>query len=136
MREHAEFERATPPRADLGERLPRILFGDTPRLVAFVAEDQDRLIGYATCSTEISTWQGSEFLHLDCLYLREGTRGAGTGRKLMDAVIAEAHDRGLTELRWQTPDWNVDAARFYDRLGATSARKVRYSLSLDAALEA
>ena len=136
IRDHAEFERAAPPPADLAGRLPRILFGDAPRLVAFVAGQTGALVGYATCSAEISTWEGTEFLHLDCLYLREGARGSGTGRLLIDAVIAEARDRGLTELRWQTPLWNVEAARFYDRLGATSAEKRRYTLALYAGMEA
>ena len=136
MREHAAYERAAAPPQDLGDRLPRLLFGDSPRLAAFVAEQHGTLLGYATCSTEVSTWEAREFLHLDCLFLREGTRGAGLGRLLVEAVIAEARDRGLTELRWQTPEWNVGAARFYDRLGATSSAKLRYSLALRSGLEA
>ena len=130
MREHAAFELAAPPSEDLGDRLPSVLFGDSPRLVAFVAEQAGTLLGYATCSAEVSTWEAREFLHLDCLYLRDSERGSGIGRLLVEAVIAEARDRGLTELRWQTPEWNVDAARFYDRLGGTSALKRRYALSL------
>lgn len=130
MRDHAEYERAAPPPADLAERLPRVLFGETSRVVAFVAEQSGRLLGYATCSTEISTWEAAEFLHLDCLYLSGDSRGAGTGRLLVDAVIDEARDRGLGELRWQTPEWNVDAQRFYNRLGATSVTKRSYSLAL------
>jgi ribosomal protein S18 acetylase RimI-like enzyme len=127
--EHAAYERATPPAPGLEERLRHLLFEvDHPRLHCFVAEGtDDRINGYATCAPEMSTWTGTEYLHLDCLFLREGTRGLGLGRLLLDAVRKQAVSRGLAEVQWQTPAWNVDAIRFYDRTGARSADKRRYT---------
>jgi hypothetical protein len=34
-------------------------------------------------------------------------------------------------MQWQTPEWNVDAARFYRRLGAAETIKRRYVLQLE-----
>ncbi|WP_324609629.1 hypothetical protein [Streptomyces sp. WM6386] len=67
------------------------------------------VVGYATCSAEVSTWDGSEYLHMDCLFLRHGHRGLG-------------------QVQWQTPAWNEGAIRFYGRIGATSKDKRRFFL--------
>ncbi|WP_210583889.1 GNAT family N-acetyltransferase [Streptomyces sp. GESEQ-35] len=127
---HAVYERAAPPAPDLAERLAVLLF-DTPapRLRCLVAELPDgELAGYASCAPEVSTWEGSEYLHMDCLFLTPGHRGLGIGPLLMDAVVDEARRLGIAEVQWQTPAWNEGAARFYDRLGARAKEKLRYSL--------
>ncbi|MFF4030967.1 GNAT family N-acetyltransferase [Streptomyces sviceus] len=128
--QHAEYERAAPPPDDLPARLALLLFDTAaPRLRCLVAELPDgRLVGYATCAPELSTWEGREYLHMDCLFLLPGHRGLGLGVLLMDAVLAEARALGLGEVQWQTPTWNDGAIRFYDRLGARAGQKVRYSL--------
>ncbi|MEL4318628.1 GNAT family N-acetyltransferase [Leifsonia sp. YIM 134122] len=128
IREHAEYERAAPPPSDLVDGLSRLLFGPVPRLHAFVGTEGDDMVGYATASLEASTWQGAEFLHMDCLFLRPGARGAGLGGRLVDALRDLAGELGVGEMRWQTPDWNEGAIRFYDRTGATRSTKQRYTL--------
>ncbi|MFF5974353.1 GNAT family N-acetyltransferase [Streptomyces sp. NPDC012769] len=131
--EHAAYEKAAPPPADLAARLHRLLFEPTtPRLRCLVAELPDTtLAGYATCAPELSTWDAAEYLHMDCLYLTESARGHGLGPLLMSAVRTEARALGLTHIQWQTPTWNEGAIRFYDRLGATSKQKRRYTLPVD-----
>ncbi|MGV9268208.1 N-acetyltransferase family protein [Kitasatospora sp. NPDC003701] len=128
--EHAVYERAAPPPADLAARLAVLLFDTAvPRLRCFVADPGDgEPIGYASCAPELSTWDGAEYLHLDCLYLRDGHRGLGLGARLVDAVLTEARRLGLAHVQWQTPPWNTDAIRFYDRLGGRSTAKTRYVL--------
>ncbi|GAA1185348.1 GNAT superfamily N-acetyltransferase [Kitasatospora gansuensis] len=130
--EHAAYERAAPPAPDLAERLDALLFGaPVPRLHCLLAELPDgELVGYAAAAPELSTWQGREYLHLDCLFLRPAARGAGLGVLLMDAVAGLAGQLGLAEVQWQTPDWNEGAARFYDRIGARARPKLRYSLAV------
>ncbi|MEV1082730.1 GNAT family N-acetyltransferase [Streptomyces sp. NPDC050211] len=130
--QHAAYERAAPPVPDLAVRLAGLLFGTpTPRLRCLVAElPGGELVGYATCAPEISTWDGSEYLHMDCLFLAPGHRGLGLGPLLMDAVVDEARRLGITEVQWQTPAWNEGAVRFYDRLGARAKEKLRYSLQV------
>ncbi|KIZ14816.1 GNAT family N-acetyltransferase [Streptomyces natalensis] len=131
--EHAAFEGAAPPPVDLARRLETLLFGtEAPRLRCFVAELNDgEIIGYATCAPEVSTWDGAEYLHMDCLFLREGHRGRKVGPLLMEAVTTEARALGLGQVQWQTPPWNTDAIRFYDRLGARAKEKLRYHLPVD-----
>ncbi|MFF5934768.1 GNAT family N-acetyltransferase [Streptomyces sp. NPDC012508] len=133
--EHAAYEKAAPPAPGLAERLSRLLFGpEPPRLRCLVAELPDgRLAGYATCAPELSTWDGAEYLHMDCLYLAPTERGLGLGPLFMTALRTEARALGLTEIQWQTPAWNEGAIRFYDRLGATAKPKLRYTLPVEPA---
>nr|WP_240982600.1 GNAT family N-acetyltransferase [Streptomyces sp. S3(2020)] len=127
--EHAVYEKAEPPAPGLADRLRPLLFGSPePRLRCLVAELDGSVVGYATCSTEVSTWDGAEYLHMDCLFLRDGHRGLGIGESLMAAVRDEARALGLGQVQWQTPAWNDGAIRFYGRIGAKSKDKRRFFL--------
>ncbi|MFD9796205.1 GNAT family N-acetyltransferase [Streptomyces sp. NPDC059070] len=130
--EHAVYEKAAPPAPDFAERLGALLFGPAaPRVRCLVAEIAGgEVVGYASCAPEFATWQAREYLHMDCLFLRDGHRGLGLGERLMAAVVAEARELGLSEVQWQTPVWNEGARRFYDRVGAAGHEKVRYSLEV------
>jgi GNAT superfamily N-acetyltransferase len=130
IREHARYERAEEVRPDLQMALRAWLFSQHPRTHVLVAARDEDLIGYASWSLEASTWQASEYAHLDCLYLRGTTRGHGIGRALMNAVKAIAHAAGAMELQWQTPEWNTCAISFYRRTGAREATTIRYTLAL------
>lgn len=127
--EHAAYEKGAPPAPGLDRRLDALLFGvPDPRLRCLVAElPGGDVVGYATCAPEVSTWDGAEYLHMDCLFLRDGHRGLGLGRLLTDAVAAEARALGLTEVQWQTPAWNEGAIRFYGRIGADAKEKLRFT---------
>lgn len=129
--EHARYERASELPVGVAERLGRALFATPPRLQAWIAEANGELLGYASATTEFSTWQAREFMHMDCLFVREGLRGDGIGVSLLAAVIVAARGAGCVQVQWQTPDWNVDAARFYRRAGAVEGPKRRFVLQLD-----
>jgi GNAT superfamily N-acetyltransferase len=130
MAAHAAFERATFHAAGLQSRWCTAMLGPGARAMCVVAEavtsTGNELVGYATCSAEFSTWRAIEFLHMDTLFVIERCRGLGIGQKLFDAIESAGRGHGLTEIQWQTPDWNLDAIRFYERLGATGSRKVRF----------
>jgi ribosomal protein S18 acetylase RimI-like enzyme len=127
---HAEFERSRspPPRAD---RLTTALFVGPVRLHAWVAvDDNAKLCGYASATLDYSTWSASDFLHLDCLYVSPHYRGRNIGRELFDHARGYARSLGLAEMQWQTPEWNTDAQRFYERLNPQSSEKLRYVLAI------
>jgi len=44
----------------------------------------------------------------------------------MQKVADDARSLGCDFIEWQTPSWNSDAIRFYDRVGAFGALKMRY----------
>jgi putative acetyltransferase len=51
------------------------------------------------------------------LYVQPVARGGGWGRRLADAVIAEARGIGYRELKLDTLDWMADARRLYTGIG-------------------
>lgn len=126
MAEHAAFERGEAPAQ--AQPLSRVLFELPARLFVWVASDGADLLGYAAASREFSAWQGREHLHMDCLFVSAAARNRGLGAQLAQAVIAFAAAEGLAEVQWQTPAWNHDAVRFYERLGAVGIDKIRFSL--------
>lgn len=87
-------------------------------------------MGYASATRDFSTLDRAHYLHMDCLFVRDAWRGHTVGRQLWDAVRAFAQDHACQSIQWQTPWWNVDAARFYRRLGAIEMAKLRYNLPL------
>lgn len=129
---HAAYEQATYDPAGKAERLGALLFTTSPRLFCVVAEHAGDLIGYATWSQEVSTWDAWLYAHMDCLYLDPQARGSGMGRRLMARVAREALAAGCRLVQWQTPTFNTRAMRFYARLGATRKEKVRFFLDAHA----
>lgn len=129
--EHARFERAAHDLRGNEARLLEALFGESPRLKAWVAMVSGQTVGYATAAEEFSTWAVAHFLHLDCLFVRPTHRNDGIGAALLGAVVQHAHDRHLREMQWQTPAWNAHAERFYRRHGAVGHRKVRFHLPIE-----
>ncbi len=124
--EHAAFERASFDSSGKLERLNEAIFGNEQRLTAWIATVDRQPVGYATATVDFSTWNAAPFLYMDCLFVRPAHRNGGIGLTLFEAVCHFAHERGLTEIQWQTPAWNTDACRFYRRIGGTDFRKVRF----------
>lgn len=100
------------------------------KIIVLVARAEDQSVGYASFTSDVATWKGESFAYLDCLYVSDARRGAGIGRRLIDAAATEASTSGYRELQWQTPTWNIAAIRFYERLGATHQTKQRFTLPL------
>ena len=132
--EHAEYERA--PWVERDDRvlaLESLLRAEDAWCWVIESgasnEVKAELGGFATVFLERSTWDAGRFLHLDCLYLRPAYRGRGIGQRLMAEAAKTAHELGAISLQWQTPVWNEGAARFYRRLGASAAEKLRFTLS-------
>jgi GNAT superfamily N-acetyltransferase len=126
---HAAYERsATVLVDDWSARISRMITAGRLHLV--IALRGDEAVGYATTVTTVATWAAAAYAELDCLFVHEGTRGAGVGALLVEAAADVAREDGCLELQWQTPSWNEGAIRFYQRLGARSTSKERFTVPL------
>ena len=130
--EHAAYEGTRYDPRDKCIRLADALFTASPRLYAWVVEQQSHLVGYATATQEFSTWDAASFLHMDCLYLREEVLGMGLGRLLLREIVRLALQLDCVNIQWQTPLWNEHAISFYQHLGAEGKQKVRFFFAEDA----
>jgi GNAT superfamily N-acetyltransferase len=127
--EHATYERASFDSNGHQQRLTDVVVCDQQRVWLFIAEHDGKPVGYAAMSREFSTWTCRDFVHMDCLFVTANKRDLGIGRRLFEAVVDAARQEGVAEIQWQTPDWNLDAIRFYRRLGADADTKLRFRLT-------
>ena len=72
-------------------------------------------------------------IFLEDLAVAASARSRGVGAALMSALAREGVARRAMRMEWAVLDWNVDAMRFYDRLGAGPRRDwVQYTLDEEA----
>jgi hypothetical protein len=80
---HAAYERSAFAESGQEQRWAALFFGDRPRAFCLVVEDGGALVGYATWSLELSTWDAAEHVHVDCLFFRLlAGRGCGYAIKV------------------------------------------------------
>ena len=92
-------------------------FGETPVWKAFVAEENELIIGFALFYTRYSTWKGCR-LYLEDFLVTEQSRGKGVGKILFEKVIEEAKNGNYNGMTWQVLDWNEPALNFYNKYTA------------------
>lgn len=91
-----------------------------PEAFLLLAEDGPRLVGYAVVRLREAdeSWDTSgRFGVLESLAVAPKRRGAGLGRRLMDAVFAELRGLGVAVLEIGVVSANAPARRFYESLG-------------------
>lgn len=118
IRELADFERLSHLVQTTPELLRRHLF-EQPCAEAIVAEVDARVVGFALFFTNFSTFLARPGLYLEDLYVQPGHRRSGIGRALLTHLGALAVERGCGRFEWSVLDWNADAIRFYEGMGAT-----------------
>lgn len=124
--QHAAYEKAAFDPVDKKQLLSEHLFRPQAFLKCFVVEQEGEIVGYATFMKQFSTWDADYYIYMDCLYLKEATRGNGVGKKIMEKIYQYAKEENCNLVQWQTPSFNVRAIKFYESLGANSKSKERF----------
>jgi GNAT superfamily N-acetyltransferase len=119
IRELAEFEKLTHLVQVTPQSLLPQLFGERPAAEAVVAERESQVIGFALFFTNFSTFLGKPGLYLEDLYVQPAHRNGGVGKAMLTYLAGLANQRGCGRFEWSVLDWNVNAIRFYERMGAT-----------------
>jgi GNAT superfamily N-acetyltransferase len=129
QRELARFEKMDPPDAAEAARVGAMIF-DEKKIEALVAELAGRIEGIAIFWEGLgSSFRARPFLFLEDLVVAETARSGGVGEAVMAALAREGVARKAVRIDWFVLDWNVNAMRFYNRLGAEPSKDwVRYSL--------
>ena len=97
---HAHFEGAEYDREGKRQKLSKLLFQEPSQLHCLVAEKNDELLGYATATKELSTWDAEFFLHMDCLYILEKSRGEKLGYKFISEIKKLAKELECSHIQW------------------------------------
>ena len=117
--ELAEFEQLSHLLRLTPETLAPHLFGERPVVEAVVTESGGQVVAFALFFTNFSTFLAQPGLYLEDLYVQPACRGAGIGKALLSHLGALAATRGYGRFEWSVLDWNENAIRFYEKMGAT-----------------
>jgi GNAT superfamily N-acetyltransferase len=93
-------------------------FGKTPVWWAFVAEDDETVVGFALYYIRYSTWKGQR-MYLEDIMVTQSMRQKGIGGLLFERLIEEAKERNLNGIVWQVLEWNEPAISFYKKYHST-----------------
>lgn len=119
IRELAEFEHLAHLLQVTPEKLRPHLFGERAVIEALVAESAGEVVGFAVFFTNFSTFLAQPGLYLEDLYVQPSQRGRGVGEALLSRVGRLAVERDYGRFEWSVLDWNANAIRFYEKMGAT-----------------
>ena len=115
----AEFEHLAHLLQVTPEKLRPHLFGERAVIEALVAESVGEVVGFAVFFTNFSTFLAQPGLYLEDLYVQPSQRGRGVGEALLSRVGRLAVERDYGRFEWSVLDWNANAIRFYEKMGAT-----------------
>jgi len=119
VRALADFEHLPPPDPAACERLLDHAFGDPPLFELWVGElPLGRVAAYAVTFTTYSTFLARPTLFLEDLFVQPAARNRGLGTAFLDFLKELAIQRQCGRFEWTVLDWNRDAQRFYERMGA------------------
>jgi ribosomal protein S18 acetylase RimI-like enzyme len=114
---------------DYEESWARTIQDPFRRSAVLVVEEDDQVVGFASCGRERDGDPGYRG-ELYAIYLLRDAQGRGHGRALVEAAAAALAIRGMTSMVvWVLRD-NGRARGFYERMGATYLRERPLDLGL------
>ncbi len=118
IRQLADFEKMTDEVVTDEDQLRQSLFGERRVAEVVIASYDGEPAGFALFFHNFSTFLGRPVIYLEDLFVIPKLRGRGIGQVLLSHLAEITVDRGCGRLEWAVLDWNTDAIRFYERLGA------------------
>ncbi|CAM6093116.1 unnamed protein product [Calypogeia fissa] len=83
------------------------------------SKDSSRtVIGFTLFFPNYSTFLAKSGIYIEDLFVREEYRRQGLGKLLLKAVAQHAALTDLGRVEWSVLDWNVNAIKFYEAMGA------------------
>lgn len=114
----AEYERLAHECVATEPQLLETLFGASPAAEVVLASRGEETAGFALWFRSYSTFLARPGIYLEDLFVFPAHRGRGLGRRLLAHLARTAIERGYGRVEWAVLDWNADAIRFYESLGA------------------
>ena len=122
IRFEAQFDANMDPTLTVADNYARLL--DEEDCVAFVAEEDGRVVGYLYGLVyELPGMLYRPVARLDALYVQEAHRGRGVGKALCRAFADLAHGRGAVKMELKVFGRNAPALGLYEALGFRETKK-------------
>lgn len=94
------------------------LFGEHPACECIVGDEDAVPVSFALFFHNFSTFLGRKGLYLEDLYVLQNHRRQGYAKAMLTRLARLALERGCGRFEWSVLDWNENAIRFYEGLGA------------------
>jgi GNAT superfamily N-acetyltransferase len=107
------------------EALVRDGFGPEPAFRGVVAEVAGVVVGYLLYHDGYDSDAAYRLLVVADLFVTQAARGRGAGEVLMREAREIAISRGAKRLVWTVYQHNIEALRFYERIGGRYAQDLR-----------
>jgi GNAT superfamily N-acetyltransferase len=105
------------------------LLKNESKMFGFVAESDNKVIGFTHCLFRPTTWAETDYCYLEDLFVDPNLRNSGAGRALMEKVIDFAKENKSKRVYWTTQEFNHSARVLYDSITAVS-EFVQYRLPI------
>lgn len=116
--ELAHFEKLSPPTYAAKTRLYKDSFGKNPNNNILVSLINGKIVGYAFYFYTYSSFLARKTLYLEDIFISEKYRKQGIGKRFFKELLRIARKNKCGRVEWCVLDWNVNAIKFYDKLGA------------------
>jgi GNAT superfamily N-acetyltransferase len=87
---------------------------------AALAWRDGRAVGLVHWIYHRSCWTEGDYCYLQDLFVADGQRGSGLGRRLIEHVYATARAAGCSRVHWLTHESNHTAMQLYERIAQRS----------------
>ncbi|OWM70206.1 probable acetyltransferase NATA1-like [Punica granatum] len=109
---------------------------EDPESETFRSEEGVTIAGFVLFFPNYSTFLAKPGFYIEDLFVRECYRRKGLGKMLLSAVAKQAVKMGYGRVEWVVLDWNVNAIKFYEEMGAKVLQEWRICRLTGDALEA
>ena len=113
---YLEFYESTVPEEVYQTTFARLLSEEHSDQNGFLAVLDETPVGLVHYIYHAHNWRLDEVCYLQDLYTEPSQRGTGIGRRLIEAVYAQADADGRPSVYWMTQDFNHTARQLYDRI--------------------
>ncbi|WP_294612452.1 GNAT family N-acetyltransferase [Roseovarius sp.] len=125
-RDYLAFYETTLPDTIYNTTFSRLCSSDYPDQNGFLALSDGNPVGLVHYIYHPHNWRIEKVCYLQDLFAAPEARGMGVGRKLIEAVYAQADRDGCPSVYWLTQEFNAQARQLYDRIG-TLTPFIKYS---------
>ena len=94
---------------------------DHPGALVVFAKADNEYIGICTCFYAYSTFLAKPLLNIHDIYVSESYRSNGIGRKMIEAIVVIAREKGCGKITLEVRKDNLDARDLYKRQGFKEA---------------
>ncbi|MEO8210919.1 MAG: GNAT family N-acetyltransferase [bacterium] len=123
INELADFEKLLAPDKSACRRLIKDAFTNNPLFRILLAEVDSVIAGYAFYFYTYSSFKAKKTLYLEDIFISEIFRSKGIGKLFFNELIKIAKKNKCGAMEWIVLDWNENAIKFYDKLGANEKKE-------------